>query len=107
LRSPLPGIRAALIAATSIFCIPGSASNARLASPPPVANASVSTRDFVAVTLPLFHGPIAKKIPWTCVLDHTIAVAAVQLLLPLTDYRSGDAEPLIGRQTSASHLWCR
>ena len=49
----------------------------------------------------------AKKILWTCVLDHTIAVAAVRLLLLLTAYRSGDAETLIGRQTSASHLWCR
>src|SRR3954470_21552935 len=48
-----------------------------------------------------------KKLLWTCVLDHTIAVAAVRRLLLLTAYRSGDAEPLIGRQTSASHLWCR
>ena len=48
-----------------------------------------------------------KKILWTCVLDHTIAVAAVRLLLLLTAYRSGDAETLIGRQTSASQLWCR
>jgi hypothetical protein len=59
------------------------------------------------ILIALFHCLFAKKIPWTCVLDHTIAVAAVQLLLPLTAYRSGDAEPLIGRQTSASHLWCR
>jgi hypothetical protein len=60
-------------------------------------------REVWLAIVPLF----AKKIPWTCVLDHTIAFAAVQLLLLLTAYRSGDAEPLIGRQASASHLWCR
>jgi hypothetical protein len=78
--------RAALIAATSVFCKPSIASMQRLASPrrPPTPR-SARRRDFIAGHLALVPLSLRKKLLWTCVLDHTIAVAAVRLSLPLID----------------------
>src|SRR5439155_21418335 len=57
--------RAALIAATSIFFIPIIASNARFASSPPAANASVSTRGVICQETPhlSLHQPHALSCP--------------------------------------------
>jgi len=57
--------RAALIAATSIFFMPIIASNARFASSPPTASASVSTRGVICQETPhlSFHQPHALSWP--------------------------------------------
>jgi len=57
--------RAALIAATSIFFIPIIASNARFASAPPTASASVSTRGVICQETPhlSLHQPHALSWP--------------------------------------------
>jgi hypothetical protein len=54
-----------LIAATSIFFIPIIASNARFASPPPAASASVSTRGVICQEMPhlSLHQPQALSCP--------------------------------------------
>ena len=61
-RQPL---RAALIAATSIFFIFIMASNARFASAPPAASASVSTRGVICQETPhlSLHHPHALSCP--------------------------------------------
>src|SRR5437868_15189711 len=57
--------RAALIAATSIFFMPIMASNARFASAPPAASASVSTRGVICQETPhlSLHQPHALSWP--------------------------------------------
>jgi hypothetical protein len=57
--------RAALIAATSIFFMPIMASNARFASLPPAANASVSTGGVICQEIPhlSLHQPHALSCP--------------------------------------------
>jgi hypothetical protein len=57
--------RAALIAATSIFFMPIIASNARFASSPPAASASVSTRGVICQETPhlSLHQPHALSWP--------------------------------------------
>src|SRR5437868_5930224 len=57
--------RAALIAATSIFVMPIIASKARLASSPPAASASVSTRGMICQETPhlSLHQPHALARP--------------------------------------------
>src|SRR5437763_12316906 len=57
--------RAALIAATSIFFMPIIASNARFASAPPAAIASVSTRGVICQEMPhlSLHQPHALSWP--------------------------------------------
>src|SRR6266702_5224252 len=57
--------RAALIAATSIFFIPIMASNARFASSPPAASASISTRGVICQETPhlSLHQPHALSWP--------------------------------------------
>jgi hypothetical protein len=67
--------RAALIAATSIFLMPIIASNARLASSPPTASASVNTRGVICQETPhlSLHQPHALSWPPLWELDDPAA----------------------------------
>ena len=82
--------RAALIAAMSIFFMPIIASNARFASSPPAASASVSTRDVIC--------QVRRRNPSTA-----LRYSAAATLGELAEWDPGVAEPFApGALISAS-----